>query len=63
MIEPLHPLESAQIDVELQLYGVLAERLIEHAERLGKDPAILLSELIERVLLDDLIDLVLASSN
>lgn len=54
-----NPLEQVELKIELELRGELAKQLLEYAERFKREPAALLSDLIERVLLDDLVDAVL----
>lgn len=52
-------MQPLEIDIELTLRGRLARMLTAHAERRRKGPAELLSDLIEAVLNDDLVNAVL----
>lgn len=54
-----HPLETVEIDLDIQLRGELAKRVLEHAERLRIEPQEMLADIIEFAINEDLVDAIL----
>ena len=53
------PKIDREIDIELQLRGLLADRLQSEADRICREPAELLADIIEAVLNENLVNAVL----
>lgn len=51
--------EVVEIDLQMTLRNELAQRLIDEAARLRREPVVLLADIIERVLTDNLVGAVL----
>lgn len=58
-----HPGIEYVLDFDGQLRGEIAKRLIEYAERYKIEPVELLSDIIDRVLADDLVDTVMGKED
>ena len=53
------PAKRLEVDIEMQLRGALAERVLREAKARGVEPAALMADLIEMIVKDELFSAIL----